>query len=58
MSYSNLMLSGVRAHRVSVVEPKTQVRTWLRSTAISNQFYWTGSPVTGSRRPYIDCTAH
>ena len=60
MNYSNPMLSGVRAHRVGVVEPKTQVRMFARTrlTAISNQFYWTGSPVTGSRRPYIDCTAH
>jgi len=27
MTYSNPMRSGVRAHRVAVVEPKTQVST-------------------------------
>jgi len=52
MNYSNPMLSGVRAHRVGVVEPKTQVRMFARTrlTAISNQFYWTGSSTRWSPR--------
>ena len=52
MNYSNPMLSGVRAHRVGVVEPKTQVRMLARTllTAISNQFYWTGSSTRWSPR--------
>ena len=43
MNYSNPMLSGVRAHRVGVVEPKAEMRmlAHTRLTAISNQFYWT-----------------
>jgi hypothetical protein len=44
MNYSNSMLSGVRAHRVGAVEPKTQMRMLAHTrltAAISNQFYWT-----------------
>jgi hypothetical protein len=40
MNYANSMLSGVRAHRVGVVERKAEMRmlAHTRLTAISNQF--------------------
>jgi hypothetical protein len=37
MNYSNPMLSGVRAHRVGVVEPKTQVHMLARTPLNSHQ---------------------
>ena len=41
MNSSHPILSAVRAHRVGVVEPKTQVRILARTrlTAISSQLY-------------------